>query len=134
MAIRLLLDSDGLVVNRILLEPGVEYNPSPLVLAPEGVDGEIGGIYINGVYSPQSNIGVDQEVHAGSVVQLDGSNSIGIAYLWSQVAGELVVLSDVLDHSPSFTAPNISGRLIFELIVSNGHINVYSTVKVIVEL
>ena len=50
--VRLLLDSDGLVVNRILLEPDVVYDPSPYILAPEGIDGEIGGTYLNGVYSP----------------------------------------------------------------------------------
>lgn len=50
--VRLLLDNEGNIVNRIMLEPDVEYDPSPLIVAPEGVDGEMGGTYINGVYTP----------------------------------------------------------------------------------
>ena len=50
--IRLLIDVDGNIVNRIMLEPDAEYDPSPLIVLPEGVDGEIGGTYINGVYTP----------------------------------------------------------------------------------
>ena len=52
MAIRLLLDEQGNIVNRIMLEPDVVYDPSPLIVAPEGVDGDIGGTYIDGVYTP----------------------------------------------------------------------------------
>ena len=32
--IRLLMDSDGLIVNRIMLEPDAEYDPAPLIVAP----------------------------------------------------------------------------------------------------
>ena len=52
MATRLLLDNLGNVVNRILLYSKDTYDPSPLILAPKNVDGEIGGTYINGVYTP----------------------------------------------------------------------------------
>ena len=52
MAIRLLLDSEGLIVNRILLEPDAIYDPSPLIIAPEEIDGDIGGTYIDGIYTP----------------------------------------------------------------------------------
>ena len=50
--VRLLLDSEGNIVNRILLEPDAEYDPAPLIVAPVDVDGAIGGTYINGVYTP----------------------------------------------------------------------------------
>ena len=50
--VRLLLDSEGNIVNRIMLEPNAVYDPSPLIVAPDGVDGDIGGTYINGVYTP----------------------------------------------------------------------------------
>ena len=50
--VRLLLDSAGNIVNRILLEPDAVYDPSPFIVAPEDVDGEIGGTFINGVYTP----------------------------------------------------------------------------------
>ena len=50
--VRLLLDNEGNVINRILLEPDAIYDPSPLIVGPEEVDGEIGGTYINGVYTP----------------------------------------------------------------------------------
>ena len=52
MAVRLLLDDAGTIVNRILLEPDALYNPTPYILAPDEVDGEIGGTYIDGVYTP----------------------------------------------------------------------------------
>ena len=50
--VRLLLDNEGNVINRILLEPDAAYDPSPFIMAPEEVDGEIGGTYIGGVYTP----------------------------------------------------------------------------------
>ena len=52
--VRLLIDVDGNIVNRILLESDAVYDPSPLIIAPEGVDGNIGGTYIGGVYTPPS--------------------------------------------------------------------------------
>ena len=51
MAVRLLIDHEGNVVNRILLEFDAVYDSTPYALAPAGVDGKIGGTYINGVYT-----------------------------------------------------------------------------------
>ena len=53
--VRLVLDDAGNIVNRIMLEPFAAYDPAPFVVAPEGVDGEIGGTYLNGVYTPPSD-------------------------------------------------------------------------------
>ena len=50
--VRLLVDADGLIVNRIMIEPDAVFDPSPLIVAPDGVDGYIGGTYIDGVYTP----------------------------------------------------------------------------------
>ena len=50
--IRLLLDEEGNIVNRIVYDTEAMYDPSPLILTPEGVDGDIGGTYIDGVYTP----------------------------------------------------------------------------------
>ena len=52
--VRLLLDVDGRIVNRIMLEPDADYDPSPFIVAPEEAEGEIGGTYIEGAYTPPS--------------------------------------------------------------------------------
>jgi hypothetical protein len=64
-------------------------------------------------------------VDAGSVVTLDGSSSLDIdggitAYLWTQVGGPAVALSDPASSQPSFTAPNV-GPEGASLIQFNGH-------------
>lgn len=35
-----------------MLEPDANFDPTPLIIAPENIDGEIGGTFINGVYTP----------------------------------------------------------------------------------
>ena len=63
--VRLLLDSDGNIVNRIMLEPDAEYDPSPLIVAPEEIDGQIGGTYINDVYTPPIDNGGEGDDEEG---------------------------------------------------------------------
>ena len=49
--------------------------------------------------SPTANAGIDQVVSEGDLVTLDGSNSSDsdgeiIAYVWEQISGPIVSLSD----------------------------------------
>jgi hypothetical protein len=77
---------------------------------------------------PTANAGVDQAVLEKSTVTLDGSNSSdpddGIeSYLWKQVAGQSVTLSDPTEDQPTFEAPSFdeSGDqpLVFDLTVTD---------------
>ncbi len=69
-----------------------------------------------------ADAGDNQTVDAGSIVVLDGSGSINTngdvaAYLWQQTAGVAVDLDDEESISPTFTAPNESTTLNFDLTV-----------------
>jgi len=61
---------------------------------------------------PEANAGTDQTVDEGGVVVLNGSSSLDIdngiaAYLWTQISGPLVSLSDPASSQPAFTPPNV---------------------------
>jgi len=81
----------------------------------------------NGNLPPTADAGPDQTVDESVTVTLDGSNSTdpddGIAsYLWVQIAGNPVVLSNTTAVQPTFTAPNVgpSGEsLTFQVIVTD---------------
>ena len=69
-----------------------------------------------------ADAGSDQTVDAASVVTLDGSGSINTngdvaAYLWEQTAGIAVSLDDDEAMTTTFTAPNESTTLQFDLSV-----------------
>ena len=77
---------------------------------------------------PTADAGPDQTVQEKSTVTLDGSNSSdpddGIeSYLWKQIAGPSVSLSDPLAVQPTFTTPSVAGNkstsLKFELTVTD---------------
>jgi hypothetical protein len=75
---------------------------------------------------PTADAGPDQDVDEETTVTLDGSNSSdpddGIkSYLWKQVAGPSVSLSDPEAVRPTFEAPNVVGSisLTFELTVTD---------------
>ena len=77
---------------------------------------------------PTANAGTDQTVHAGSVVQLDGSASSDpdndpLGFTWSllnQPAGSTAKLSDPFAINPIFTA-DLPGLYTSQLIVNDGH-------------
>ena len=69
-----------------------------------------------------ADAGDNQTVDAGSIVTLDGSGSLNTngdvaAYFWEQTAGVAVNLDDEESMMPSFTAPNESTTLNFDLTV-----------------
>ena len=69
-----------------------------------------------------ADAGDNQTVDAGSMVTLDGSESINTngdvaAYLWEQTSGIAVTLDDDESDMPTFTAPNESTVLNFDLTV-----------------
>jgi len=62
--------------------------------------------------SPQANAGVDQTVTEGSIVTLDGTDSLDIdngivSYSWEQTDGPTVTLLNAASDQATFTAPNV---------------------------
>lgn len=72
---------------------------------------------------PVANAGGDQNVVSDTVVNLNGSQSIGSidSYSWSQVGGPLVTLSNANSVATRFTAPIVTSEqvLSFKLVVTN---------------
>ncbi len=73
---------------------------------------------------PVSNAGADQTVLAGTAVTLSGSGSYDpdgtiTGYSWVQTSGSPVTLVGADTVSPSFTAPIVTGALVFELTVTD---------------
>lgn len=66
-----------------------------------------------------ANAGADQTAVFGSVVTLDGTNSTGsiTAFNWIQTSGTQITLTNADTATPTFTAPNSSETLTFELTV-----------------
>jgi len=61
----------------------------------------------------------------GDTVKMDASNSYdpdgnAITFQWSQISGPSVVLSDTTSAAPTFTAPDTTTPLVFQVQVSNG--------------
>ena len=76
---------------------------------------------------PIANAGTDQTVNDGTVVQLNGSNSLDpegepLAYAWSQTTGPAVALSNPTAPTPSFTAQAAASNTVvgFQLVVNDG--------------
>ncbi|MCK4304505.1 MAG: PD40 domain-containing protein, partial [Candidatus Eisenbacteria sp.] len=76
---------------------------------------------------PTANAGPDQTVDEGIRVTLDGSNSIDpddgiVSYLWEQMVGISVILSDEKAIRPTFTSPEVGQdgeSLTFQLTVTD---------------
>jgi LmbE family N-acetylglucosaminyl deacetylase len=81
----------------------------------------------NGSHAPAANAGTGKTVTQGSLVTLDGSASLNadggpVTYQWSQLSGATVQLSDPTAASPTFTAPDQTGQITFQLVTSNGQL------------
>ena len=74
-----------------------------------------------------ANAGPDQTVNEGTMITLDGSHSIdlnngALSYLWQQIDGPAVTLSDPNSAQPAFAAPQVGSNAVsmrFRLTVTN---------------
>ncbi|MCA9513341.1 MAG: hypothetical protein KC635_00205, partial [Myxococcales bacterium] len=76
--------------------------------------------------APTADAGEDADANQGATVTLDGSGStdpqaLPLEYVWTQISGTEVALSDETAAQPTFTAPSAAGDLVFELEVCNDH-------------
>jgi hypothetical protein len=79
---------------------------------------------------PVADAGLDALSDEGELVQLDGTGSSDpdddfLTYVWEQVAGPLVLLSDMFSATPTFTAPLVplgGATLTFQLVVDDGQV------------
>jgi hypothetical protein len=75
-------------------------------------------------YDPIANAGADQLVLINEEVTLDGTGSSDpnnniASYLWSQVSGTTVSLTNANTSTATFTAPGVNADLVFELVVTD---------------
>ena len=116
-------------------------SPVVLVFSLETNDGQLGStadevtITLTPNAIPVAEAGADQAIQAftaQSVVTLDGSNSSdgdgdGLTYVWTQVSGPSVTLSDANAAAPTFSydpgANTASQTFVFDLIVNDGRID-----------
>jgi PKD domain len=90
--------------------------------------------------APVANAGPDQIIDEGAVVTLDGSSSYDpdmdpLFYLWQQISGPPVSLSDASSIQPAFTAPLVGpngATLTFELTVDDGFVTNADVVNIFV--
>ena len=71
------------------------------------------------ITSPAANVNVPETVLARSRVTMYGSVTSGATYAWTQVEGPAVTLSNADGLAPSFTAPAVTAKLVFELAASD---------------
>ena len=74
---------------------------------------------------PVADAGPRQSVNPGDPVILDGTGSSDldgdpITFVWAQVDGPPVALSDPTSSQPDFTAPAMAAELSFQLVVNDG--------------
>ena len=89
---------------------------------------------------PTVNAGSDQTVNEGTLVQLSGTGNDtegSVSFLWQQVSGTTVTLSDTTISNPTFTAQQVtdeaSETLEFSLTVKdNENLSVVDTIKITV--
>ena len=93
-----------------------------LALSTAGWIGVAPGTTVNAV--PMANAGADRTVVQGTIVTLDGSNSVDsdgtiVSYAWTQTGGTAVTLSGANTVQPTFTAPAGPAVLTFQLTVTD---------------
>jgi uncharacterized repeat protein (TIGR02543 family) len=86
---------------------------------------------------PVANAGVDQIANLGSLVTLDGRQSVDpdnkplpLTYSWTQISGPAVSLTGATTSQPTFQA-SVSGTYIFRLTVSDGEASSSDEVRIV---
>lgn len=85
-------------------------------------------IRVNGTYrAPTANAGMDQVIPKGTLVTLNGADSLdpngrSLRYSWVQVSGPAGTLSGANTVKPSFTTAS-TGNYEFDLTVNNGYVS-----------
>jgi len=88
-------------------------------------------VTVAAIAPPRANAGPPQTVLVGTTVTLDGSGSTGAtSYLWKQTGGVTANLSSTTAIKPSFTMPNTSDPVIFQLTVTGPGGTDVSTVQI----
>ena len=82
-------------------------------------------ITVEDMNAPNANAGSDQTVASGATVTLDGSGSSDgegsiATWEWMRERGTMVTLTGDDTATPTFTAPNTAGDIVFELTVTDG--------------
>ena len=83
-------------------------------------------ITVEDMNDPTANAGSDRTVASGATVTLNGSGSSDgegaiATWAWSRERGTMVTLTGArLPHTPTFTAPNTAGDIVFGLTVTDG--------------
>ena len=91
-----------------------------------------------GTLPPVANAGGDQDAVFGQVVGLNATatydpQALALTYGWSQTSGSAVVLlSDTVTATPTFTAPSSPDRLVFQMVASNPRLSSTDSVVVTV--
>jgi subtilisin len=85
---------------------------------------------------PVANAGADQSISTNTLVTLNGSSSRDangdtLSYLWSQISGPSVTISNAASVMPSFTALT-AGNYVFQLTVSDGKASSSDRVTIVV--
>jgi hypothetical protein len=88
-------------------------------------------VTVAAIAPPRANAGPPQTVLVGTTVTLDGSGSTGAtSYLWKQTGGVTANLSSTTAIKPTFTMPNTSDPVIFQLTVTGPGGTDVSTVQI----
>lgn len=92
----------------------------------------------DGDTTPQAIAAEDQNVSKGQQVTLSAADSFDaegseLAYSWIQIQGETVVLENATTAEAGFTAPDVSDKLVFAVIVSDGNTSDVSFATVFVD-
>jgi hypothetical protein len=103
----------------VVSDPELSSTPAPVTVGVERVN-----------HAPIADTtGSTQTVNAGATVRLNGLQSSDpdgdqLYYLWTQMTGPPVTLSDPTSATPTFTAPQVTGTtsVAFQLVVSDGQL------------
>ena len=112
----------------IIPSDGISTTNPPFVPVQVTINSTSGGnrtVPVSVIGSPdgplpvKANAGEDETVVFGSTVTLNGINSTGsiTSFSWTQLSGTPVTLVGADTLTPSFTAPNTTTTLVFELMV-----------------